>query len=452
MRIKLFFMLVFSSMLVIPAIAQKTAPCSASLCAGVGCQATVVGCMPSIKPSQQKLFLCSNSYADQFALRSGKLETPRGQLLKPAKNAITTDINYASCIVRATDHVKEPPSGFARNDYSRRRAFNVDSSKFIVFAEDGFWHLYDVRTLAYERRLDGLAGDAEPQWHPSDASQLYYVPNNGGLELNVLNVETLVSKRVTDFSSKLPWPNAARVWSRSEGSPSADGRYWALLVETEGFQGLGLIVYDLQQDSIVSTWDLAQNGADRPDHLSMSPSGDFVVVSWSNGLGTRAYPRNFQSFQQLQAASEHSDIALLANGNDAYVSIDYGSANGDVFMIELQTAKRTVLFPTYLNGGATAMHFSGKAYQLPGWILVSTYAATGQSNWMSDKIFAVSLDATAKILNIAHHHSVFDGYWTEPHATVNSDFTRVLFNSNWLNKSPNDVDAYIIELPKGVVK
>lgn len=98
------------------------------------------------------------------------------------------------------------------------------------------------------------------------------------------------------------------------------------------------------------------------------------------------------------------------------------------------------------------MHFSGKAYQLPGWILVSTYAATGQSNWMSDKIFAVSLDATAKILNIAHHHSVFDGYWTEPHATVNSDFTRVLFNSNWLNKSPNDVDAYIIELPKGVVK
>jgi hypothetical protein len=224
-----------------------------------------------------------------------------------------------------------------------------------------------------------------------------------------------------------------------------------MMAETESFQALGLLVYDLQTDTIVSTWDLAQNGADRPDHLSMSPSGEFVVVSWSSGLGTRAYPRDFQSFQLLLNSSEHSDIAVLPNGNDAYVAIDYGSPDGDVFMVELQTGERTVLFPTYLNGGATALHISGKAFAKPGWALFSTYATQGPSNWMSEKLFAVSLESNPRILQLAHHRSRYAGYWTEPHASVNRDFTRILFNSNWSNNSETDVDTYLIELPSGVL-
>ena len=49
----------------------------------------------------------------------------------------------------------------------------------------------------------------------------------------------------------------------------------------------------------------------------------------------------------------------------------------------------------------------------------------------------------------AHHSAVKDAYFAEPQATVNRDFTRVLFNSNWGVAASNDVDTYMIQLPPG---
>ncbi|PKM05789.1 MAG: hypothetical protein CVV14_14915, partial [Gammaproteobacteria bacterium HGW-Gammaproteobacteria-4] len=48
---------------------------------------------------------------------------------------------------------------------------------------------------------------------------------------------------------------------------------------------------------------------------------------------------------------------------------------------------------------------------------------------------------------IAHHHTAYNGYWTEPHASVNRDFSRVFFTSNWGSGSDTDVDAYMVRLP-----
>ncbi|MDP1698910.1 MAG: Ig-like domain-containing protein, partial [Xanthomonadaceae bacterium] len=50
-------------------------------------------------------------------------------------------------------------------------------------------------------------------------------------------------------------------------------------------------------------------------------------------------------------------------------------------------------------------------------------------------------------INIAHHHTKYNGYWTEPHASVNRDFSRVFFTSNWENGSDTDVNAYMVKLP-----
>ncbi|MNU05840.1 hypothetical protein D3C72_2507930 [compost metagenome] len=53
---------------------------------------------------------------------------------------------------------------------------------------------------------------------------------------------------------------------------------------------------------------------------------------------------------------------------------------------------------------------------------------------------------------LAHHRSTRESYWTSPVASVNRDFTRVVFNSNWGVKSQTDVDAYVVEIPAGVLK
>jgi len=63
-----------------------------------------------------------------------------------------------------TDHVADSVSGFTRNDYSRRQAFNADNSMFIAYALDGSWHVYDAKSRARLKALAGPAGDAEPRW------------------------------------------------------------------------------------------------------------------------------------------------------------------------------------------------------------------------------------------------------------------------------------------------
>ena len=70
-------------------------------------------------------------------------------------------------------------------------------------------------------------------------------------------------------------------------------------------------------------------------------------------------------------------------------------------------------------------------------------------------MFAVSLEARPRIRPIAHTDATlaaapgFDAYWTEPHATVNADFTRMLFNSTWNSSNAYDVETYLTALPNG---
>ncbi|MCM5680338.1 hypothetical protein M8A51_12440 [Schlegelella sp. S2-27] len=390
---------------------------------------------------------CSTLYASSLTLKSGFVTDLISSLSKPAKGKAFLDPSYKTCVVRVTDHASEPPSGFARNDYSRRQAFNADSTRLIVYAYDGFWHLYDAKTFAHLKRLNGPAADAEPQWHPTDPNLLHYLPTNGGMVVNELNVSTNTSRVVGNFTGRLPWSNAARLWTKSEGSPSADGRYWAFMAETSSFSPVGIVVWDRVTDTIVST----MANSNRPDHLSMSASGNYVVVSWLDKVV--AYDRNLQNPRTIQKSSEHSDIALDENGDDVYVSVDYQSNNGAVFMINLRTGARTDLFGTYISGTATAIHFSGKAFRKPGWVLMSTYADYGGAmQWLHRKITAVQLKANPTVYHLAHTRVVDNGYWTEPQASVNRDFTKVLFTSNWGVNSSMDLDAYMVEIPAGALK
>ncbi|MET1256752.1 Ig-like domain-containing protein [Aliikangiella maris] len=397
--------------------------------------------------------ICANFYEENFQLVSGLNATEKTYSSKPAKGVEIKDPTFNTCIVRMTDHKNEPSSGFARAEYSRKQAFNANNTRILALAYDGHWHTYDANTGEYQIKLEGPASDSEVRWHATNPDLIYYTGIYGiGLKVNELNVKTNESRVVGDFNNRLPWSNAVSAWTKAEGTSSADGRYLGLQVEDAKFNPLGLMVWDSQTDTIVGTWDFEKHGVGRPDHTSMSPSGEYIVASWDgNSYGTTAFSRDFSKQVKLHTKSEHSDLALLPNGNDAYVAVDYQSNSGEVFMVEIQTGIRTKLFDSYVKGSATAFHFSGKAFDKPGWALVSTYGGTSTSDgskvWMHDKVFAVELKANPKFFHLAHHHSVANGYWTEPHATVNRDFTRVAFNSNWEVDSANDIDIYQVRIP-----
>jgi hypothetical protein len=371
----------------------------------------------------------------------GRAGGPIPKRPKPAKGLLHEEPTYRTCMVRATDHAQEEVDGFSRADYSRRQAFNADSSLFITNAKDGSWHLYETSTLKKLETLTQLSGDAEPQWHPKDPNVLWYGERNGGLTITALDVKTRTTKVAIALAGKLPWPKAARAWTKSEGSPSRDARYWPLQVETDGFEILGFAVWDLVEGKLVGS--MATSA--RPDHVSMSPSGRWFVASGDGE--TVAYSPDFKQRKTLRKGGEHSDLAVGKDGHDYYVSIDY-QKDGDLFMTDIDTGERTDLFRTYVDHAAAAMHFSGKAFDRPGWVLVSTYRGVGPKQWYMDKVMAVELAKKPRVYQLAAHHSDVDKeYFAEPHATVNRDFTRILFNSNWDQKGSLDVDAYLLRLP-----
>lgn len=422
----------------------------------------------------QSLGACNSFYSPGFTLAEGKLNPSQPAMNKPAKGVAVREPNFNTCLVRATDRTSDTGSSttFIRNDYSRRQAFNADNTYFIAYTIDGWWHLYDANTMKHLRRLSPrvvnpstpaqyhMAGDAEPQWHPTDPNILYYLPTNGGTKLLKLDVRNNSYSVAADFAGKLPsWASgAAHIWTKSEGSPSADGRYWGFQVEDSNFRLLGYIVWDLQENRLVGS----MQSSSRPDHSSMSASGRWFVTS-SDSTGTWAWSRDFTIKKKLLNKSEHSDLAFGPNGEDYYVSIDYQSNNGDVFFVDIDACPgvpasatsaplcpRTVLFPTYNNGSATALHVSGKGMRKPGWVVISTYGTSrtrsGEWPWYTNKIFAVELKANPRIYPLAFTRNAGGGYWAEPHASVSRDFTRIIFNSNWATSGEN-VEAYIVHIP-----
>lgn len=369
-----------------------------------------------------------------------------------------------------------------RSDYSRRNAFNCDNTKFLTYRKDGYWFVNDAKTLKQiGDALPSMATDCEPIWSDTDPDMLWALPPYGeGCKLYEINISTRKVTKTYNLLDRIKafWPDAGRCWTKSEGAPSRDGRYWCWIVETAGYEVRGIIVYDRVEDKIIAHMDASV----KPDHTSMTPSGKYAIVSWAYNepLGTRAYTRNLTDkhpaatgndpYIKLHTQSEHSDIAILKDGSEVYVAADYTGTNGNLFMTNVETGVRTNLLYMYDQGTATAYHISGKAYNTPGYVVVSTYGehvgALGDAEnlrnkplmqWYHRKVFVMSLEKnpTFKVLCWADSDRRKewpgnDGYWAEPQATVNNNLTRVMFNSSMNSFNVNDIETFMVALPEGM--
>jgi hypothetical protein len=414
-------------------------------------------------------------YATNFSLQALSADTiplvsKPGVKATSLSNPSYIDPVYGTRIYRITAATDFPDATFVRHDYSRRQAFNADNSRFIATASNGNWLLYDANTFQMLPRtggngaLRGPAGDCEMIWHPTDPKKLWYMSGNG-LIWYEKDVETDQDTVLVDFTGRLPWSQATTVWTKSEGTSSADGRYWAFMATTYDSVNqtntiYGLFTWDRQQDKIIGTYDAANFGGAFPDHISIAPSGKYAVPSWAYipTLGTRAFPLDFSSSIQLHTQSEHSDLAIGPNGEDYYVLTDYDS--GKIRAVDIATGASFDLMALYpASGESYAAHISGKAYDRPGWVLISTYADAADYGSttpaptlrpMYRKIMLVELKPGGRQLNVAHTRTAdnYGGYWGEPQATINRDGSRIIFASNFNDGNPPD--DYMIGLPSWI--
>lgn len=65
-------------------------------------------------------------------------------------------------------------------------------------------------------------------------------------------MQTQVQTPVHEFAADFPGQPLAAVWSKFEGNPSRDGRYWGFMAEDENWVTVAFLVYDLQTNQVVA--------------------------------------------------------------------------------------------------------------------------------------------------------------------------------------------------------
>ncbi|MGZ3689069.1 MAG: hypothetical protein ACXVBW_12260, partial [Bdellovibrionota bacterium] len=265
------------------------------------------------------LFIISGSNA--FAYVVGYDTSVPASSPMPAVDVPFVDPNYGTTVTRVTN-ASQVTDGqlptWVRHEYSRRPAFNVDSSRAIMESSNGWLRLYSVdlvgNKMSFIKTLK-VGGSIEPNWDPIDPNVFYHFGNNGsGFVIYKYDITTDQDVAYRDLSSPVLalYPQAASMWTKEEGRPSRDGKIWCMMIEkydtaSGSVSFYGFISYNIATNQLLGHY----NTSDRPDHISASPNGNYCVPSSDTaGIGTRAYSLDFSKYTQLHTSSEHSDLAL----------------------------------------------------------------------------------------------------------------------------------------------
>lgn len=411
-------------------------------------------------------------YPPGFQLNHDQVFTPRPTLAKPlakstgVTNPVFTDPVFGTKGFVLTDPAEIPDSGVGmlRNDYAKRQFYNADETRFIVLAENAWWHLYDATTFAHinvpggtDGRIPQMSGfNCDCHWHPTDPTKLFYTLNWGGLTWWVLDVTTGVRQVAWTFSGRLPvgFETATRFTLGEEGRPSKDGRYWAFMVLRDDYSMVGLLTYDRVTDQILSH----VATTNKPDWVGASNSGQWAIVQFGPGegqtltqvqtlptataRGTRAYPINnlASGWRQLDVYGGHGDVATDAYGDDVWVSASYSPYNesgveGDLYYRRIHDGL-TVVYPgmnVYNGQYSVAMHASGVAYDRPGWAVISYQRPDLVAHSFKDSvIMIIELCTTnARVYRVTDHR--FAGtYLSTPLPSPNRSLTRIMYSTDWL--------------------
>jgi hypothetical protein len=302
----------------------------------------------------------------------------------------------------------------------------------------------------------------EPRWDAEDPDLLYYLEEGRLMAYDVGSGEQTL---VHDFAADFPDQSLAAVWTKYEGSPSADGRYWGLMAEDEDWVTVAFLVYDLEQDEVIAKRDVRGTpGVDGIDNAYISPLGNYFIADFADyycepgQLGTddrpcgyMVYDRDLKNGRGLLRISGHMDLALDAQKREVAVFQEIDTDN--ISMLDLASGEVTPLWPIDFSRTSIGLHISGRAFDRPGWALISTHDGdTASHTWMDDQVFAMELKPNGRVVRLAHTHSLVDesqehDYWAEPHGSVNQDFTRALFTTNWGRSGTGEVEMFMVSLP-----
>lgn len=412
---------------------------------------------PNVRQTTASTSTVSSAFVTGF-----DTSVPTSGLPMPALNVPYIDEWYGTKITRVTDATQASdshPPDWVRHEYSRRPAFNADSTKALMVSSNGWLRLYAVNAASNTMRFVStfsVPGPIEPNWDPIDPDIFYYLGRNRAeLKIYFYDTSSGVTGVARDLTQQVAdlYPEASGAWTNGEGRPSIDNSTWCLQVETADHRILGLISYNFDSNQVTGHLDLPDG--DRPNSISASPLGDYCVPMWNSDRGIRAYNLEFSNYTQLHPTADHSDLAITSAGQEVLVYGDF--VNGIIAMTALDTGEKTTLFAIFgPDKSSTAMHVSGIATDRPGYAVISFYFCSEERDtepcdptrqWFDSKVIITQLKAEPTIYNVAHSHYRDAGYWSETHAVTNRDLSKILFATSWESSDESTIASYMIDIP-----
>ena len=377
------------------------------------------------------------------------------------ESVIDTSISNPIQITRITEEYNyvdkngKPQVSYSTHEYSKIQVWNADQTLYKIRSSK----VYNATT--YQEVQDINGSSLYPcYWSNINPDLIWSFKENGEIKKHFIS--TNATQVVGTITNALG--NAYKYVKLGPGEGNFDKNdHYVALVGKDGLD-MDVIIYDLQNlqtvfiRKFVGCW---QNGGSSFPHyvdwVSISQSGDYVVIMWNHNTTSPANP-------YVENGQSHFGVEVYNTMDMQYNNriIHYGNhgdlgyaADGDEVLVQFYGVKQNGLYMYKLNGSGSAIiiqnsdfgidgHVSCRNINRPGWAYV-THADAAQSG----QIIAVKLDNTGVVEYFGHHFSSNTSYDQSPMATASPNGDKLCFKSDFgtgPNTNPSVVYSFIANL------
>ncbi len=361
-------------------------------------------------------------------------------------NSVTTpiEITRVTEVYNYTDGNGNPAVWYPTHEYSKVQVWNANQTKYKIRS----WKVYNATTYQEEQSLSNMH---PAYWSNTNPDLIWSFRQNGNIKKH------FVSTNTTQTVATITKPDGSAydyvMLGPGEGNIDKNDHFVALACK-DG-QDMDVVVFDLQTLQIsvrrkfVGCWgNGTQDFPDFVDWVSISQSGDYVVIMFHNALGQNNYyvdqdginhygvevylTMDMVSLSRIVEYGNHGDLGYAVDGDEVLVQF-WGLEVGSIYMYKLNGSGSTRIAanPDFGVSG----HISCRNINRPGWAYV-TISELDESA----QLVAVKLDNTNTVEHFGHHFSSAQSYAQASMGTASPNGDIICFKSDF-GTSPNDGDV-----------
>jgi len=340
---------------------------------------------------------------------------------------VTEPVNYV-------DENGNPQIWYPTHEYAKTQVWNADQTKYKISS----WKVYDATTY---QEIHQLSSMYPSYWSNTNPDLMWSFRENGDVK------KYIISTNSTQTVANILGYEVIKL-GPGEGNIDKNDHYVALVgKKTNG--DLDVIIFNLQTFQIEYTKPFAGawgNGntsfPDFIDWISVSQSGDYVVINWNNSLnqttdyyfdqagvnhfGVEVYNRADMVFQnRIIPYGNHGDLGYAIDGDEVYVQFYGEYGGGTIYMHKLNGNSSSIVLNTHPDFGVSG-HISCRNINRPGWAYV-TMSELDESA----QIVAIKLDNSGLVEHFGHHFSSALSYEQAAMAVASPNGDKICFKSDF---------------------